>query len=129
MCLNIWQKPLTKEDYIKLNKKIAKKDITVYKRLRLNGASPYKAMLYEEGFHYYQTGKKFGINFNEFSRKLEIERGLHSYKTLKRAKETTTYRYIIIEMVIPLGSEYFESDNDKEIVSDNLIWYKGAKRY
>ena len=117
--------------------KIAKKDIIVYKQLkRYKGKykttfyTPYMGYKMEEGIHYFQTNKKFTIkNTLSIFGKYSIERGLHSYTNLNVAKQSLLMNEIIVEMVIPRGSEYFENKQDKEIVSDNLIWYKGAKIY
>lgn len=106
--------------------KVAKKDITVYKVLQLNGYSPYRSNFkYEKGYHYYQTDKEPAFTFFEssFPLRLEINRGLHSCKT-KHAAEKIRWFYPegrkIVKMIIPKGAKYYE--NEEHYVSDQLIY-------
>ncbi len=114
--------------------KIAKKDIKVYKILHSYKGkflTPYRGYRMEEGYHYMQTGKKFGIKRNRYYG-FFIGMGLHAFTTLKEAQMKYSYLFeyaIIVEMIVPKGSEYFINPTDKEICSDNLIWYEGAKQY
>lgn len=105
--------------------------LTVYKWLDIitdNGAvleipiSPFRGEPYEES-----KGKR-----SEFVKDLDhIEDGLHSYLDLIYAKaQADIFWYtnpIIVEMVIPAGSEVYYSENGKEITSNHLTWPEGAK--
>lgn len=111
---------------------IAKKDIKVYKilyKINKKFLTPYKFFRMEEGYHYIQTGKKFKVFLNWGMYLYRIEKGLHAYTTLKEARRNLFEYSVIVEMIVPKGSEYFIDKINKEICSDNLIWYKGAKQY
>lgn len=103
---------------------IAKKRMIVYKSLSRHGkkfVAPYYYMEYKEGEHYYQEGNKFGLRFYKANNqwRVSIEHGLHS--CLTRDKAGRMSGDIVVEMIIPKGSEYFINSNGC-IVSDNLIF-------
>lgn len=138
MCLTVYTDAKTRKDAIKECKKIAKKDIIVYKTLYEHTGfkntilrSPYMTMDYKIGYHYYQTGRKFGIKYVRNNCDLEysyidIDEGLHAYTTIKTALKNyirSMYINCIVQCRIPKGSEYF-IDNTDEIVTDNLILEK-----
>lgn len=120
----------TRQEAIDYKKKffVAKKDILVYKILRSTNYAPYKNFEYEKGFHYYQVGKPFSFDIGYWGDKWQIAigKGLHAYTSLTAAQcpkimfFNSTIK--IVEMIVPKGSKYFISSNEKEIVSDNLIW-------
>lgn len=115
--------------------KIAKKDIKVYKilgKIDKKFLTPYRSYRMNEGYHYIQTGKKFGVFLSSGMYPYRIEKGLHAYTTLNAAIDQKYHgliSQIIVEMIIPKGSEYFIDKIGKQICSDNLIWYKEAKQY
>ena len=51
-----------------------------------------------------------------------IEKGYHSYETLHKAKleKNPNLEDVIVECIIPIGSEYYINEN-QEIVSSNII--------
>lgn len=106
---------------------IAKEDIIVYKVLDQNNYSPYRAYKYTEGFHYYETGDIIP-EVGKCSTDIIIKKGLHSYSSYTIASTRRNSTDKIVKMIIPKGSKYFIGKNE-DIVSDNLIWYKGAKQY
>lgn len=125
------------EKLAKEYKLIAKKDIVVYKVVRSAYIpekqktilfSLHKGFKYEEGFHYYQKGKKFGFykGWNGF----QVHQGLHSFVHKPRF---IGYGQVILKCIIPKGSTYYSnncswlSKNEKEYVSDNLIIVKQVK--
>jgi len=132
MCLNFTIKAKNIKEARELANKplIAKKDITVYKILNknfFNGKyySPHKHFEYEKGNEYYRYGKKFEIRVSKTNNEkylVHIYDGLHSYRTLSRAKDATWGNRKVFKMVIPKGAEYYLGEN-KDIVSDRLIWY------
>lgn len=128
MCLTIYSK-------VKPKPSILEKERKVFKVLRVYGNSfrtPYRKYEMQEGEHYYQTKQKFTITdsyFMEGEKPYNISVGLHAYTSYKRARNRLSYNEIIVEMYLPIGTEFFENTADKEIVADNLIWYKGAKIY
>jgi hypothetical protein len=128
MCLRIYEDFRTRRKAREFmdSPKIATKDILVWKVIESNGVSPYRYFKYEKGYHYYQTGKKpFGFKLQQgFCRWfIEINMGLHSCKSINRAKEvqglSSTRK--VVKMYIPKGAKYFE--NEREYVSDQLVWY------
>ena len=108
------------------NPKIAAKDITVYKVINRDGTPPYfPSFKYEKGFHYYQTGNKpftFEIIKESFSKNYEvnINEGLHCFKTRERANNIVYGGRRLVKMIIPKGAKYFEKDD--VYVSDQLVW-------
>ncbi len=101
--------------------KTAKKDIVVYKclihRKGTKYKSPYKNYTYQIGKEYYQTGEKF--TFSKGWYRIEVNRGLHAYTTLKVARSTG---YDVCKFIIPAGSQYFINKQEKEIVCDHYIF-------
>lgn len=140
MCLIIPTNTESLGKAIKQSKKIATKDIVVYKVVKVGKKwknqygegykfiSLYENFPYKLGYHYYQKDKKFSFNlysncvYNS-SFILEIYKGLHAYIKLDEIivlKSTYTDR-AIIKCIIPKGSEYFVGTHN-DIVTDNLIF-------
>lgn len=141
MCLSITATVKDMDKAINKHKKIANKDIIVYKRLigpkkwankygsgvRLK--SPHKGFSYEMGVHYFNKGntlkERFGFNWSHISNILSIHEGLHAYTTYSKAKGIQTIsgdlNVNIFKCIIPKGSTYFVCKWDQEICSDNLI--------
>ena len=133
MCLQINTKINNKQKAIDKYKKIAKKDLTVYKVFReYRGKfySPFRSTRYDIGYHYYQTDNKFTFKFfysmGNRDYKLNIERGLHAYTSISKCYNhmSINYNSVIVQCTMPKGSEYFVSSWCNEIVSDNLILEK-----
>jgi hypothetical protein len=108
------------EDYVK----IAKKNITVYKRL-LNSTgevlcTPYQyATVIRNGD--ILTAEKFGIKKRSghsyyFA---EVHQGIHAYTKLSTANFYCSYAQIVVECFIPAGTPYIISG--EEIVSLQLV--------
>lgn len=119
--------------------KIAKREIKVYKALETEYldygyTSPFNHFEYKEGYHYSEDSlevKPGTFGWGTHTQYVaKVEKGLHAYTSLRWAKrEWEGYTdMIFVEMYIPEGAEYLEGD-DSEIVSTELIWYKGAKIY
>ena len=141
MCLT---KTISRDNWMndKLPKvKIAKREIKVYKALQIiphrfypTYESPFRDFEYKEGYHYSEDSlevKKGTFGWGTHTQYVaKVEKGLHAYTSLRWAKrEWEGYTdMIFVEMYIPEGAEYLEGD-DSEIVSTELIWYKGAKIY
>ena len=138
MCLSIYFPAGTQynlESAVKNCKKVAGKDLYVFKRLRkiddkfVPPFQYYNSNLeYKEGFHYYQTTPKFSFNFRDlqydsyidgkpYRSVLEINEGLHAYTTSLYIDKDEYYAICRI----PKGSTYYLSYNGLEIVTDNLI--------
>lgn len=116
MCLYTrWKKPKT-----------ATKDIVVYKILSVYSthlASPYMNFVYDLDM-LYET--KFTKTKGCSGRGYYIYAGFHAYTSKKIASNTdldcsfSTYERIY-KCVIPKGSTYYISSDDKEIVADKII--------
>lgn len=127
MCLTI-RGFKTRKEAREFKPLIAKEDIKVYKNLRHNGYSPYQTFKYEKGFHYSveKFGKTVDWSYDHPSYPsvknwyLQIDKGLHSYTSLAKAKESFDCKTVV--MYVPKGAKYYINDN-REIVSNNLIWY------
>lgn len=119
MCLNIKVKDGKGVTYLRKNPTIARRDITVYKRLYSTGKAPYRDFYYKKGFHYYQEGEPFSFIRNGSF--VKVREGLHAFVSEKRASESWV-GVKTVKMIIPKGSKYYRGDNG-DIVSDNLIWY------
>lgn len=95
--------------------KIAKKSIKVYKSLQYVGdkiTSPYyHNIVWKKG----EIKVCNSMSKSPKSPPMEINRGLHSAKTISRAK---VHASAVFEAVIPKGSLYWE--NDSEYVSNAL---------
>jgi hypothetical protein len=109
MCLATFQK----EPYI------AQKDIIVYKALFKSGKrilSPFREFPYILK-KLYQTD--FGITFSlTYNAPKLIHEGFHGYRNRKYAIS----RWIkVYKCIIPKGSQYYISSDQKEIVSDQII--------
>lgn len=136
MCLTLRFKTRQELRDYKNNPLIAKKDIIVYKLLYYNHkegtlTSPFRAHEYNKGEWLYQIDiKKFSFRCHkpwdyESYWLLDINKGLHSYSDLKRAKamiNEVVYANRIYPMIIPKGSQYYINKDKNEIVSDNLIF-------
>lgn len=124
------------EEAIKQTKRIATQDMVVYKIFfkvkwanrygkGYNYLSPYRDYVYHLGYHYYQTGKKFTFDYYSGIGLLDVNEGLHAYRSMKDLKDDfpnwMKYGYTIIKCIIPKGSEYFIGSFNIDIVSDNLI--------
>lgn len=128
MCLIIFTEKKTRKEAIASEKKVAEKDITVHKivdrseNLHKGKYVGYyqSRFYYDVGWHYYQTGVKFTFSFDKFMGKLEINRGLHSYR--RRGAIGNWKTEPVLKCIIPKGSEYFL--NGEEYCSDNLITVK-----
>jgi len=96
---------------------IAKKDIIVYKRVYPDLTSNIQLFQYELGMHYYQTDEEFGFRVKHLG--LKVYKGLHAFT--KKPIIPYWSDNIILKCIIPKGSLYLIQDNDKEIVSNNLI--------
>ena len=135
MCLRLKFRTREEAEVVKCSPKKAKKDITVYKVLKpslVKGKlfSPFQYFLWEPGYHYYQDTSNnqpaftFKIRnlFENFI--LEVHQGLHAYTSLERAKIAKWSGNKVYKMIIPKGSLYYEDSSKKEIVADNMIFYK-----
>ena len=125
MCLTVNFR--TKENLEKFAKgKIAKRDIHVEKVIRKDGYPPYyNSFIYEKGFEYYQTGKKFRITkqITDNLNIIHITRGLHSVKNLIYYINEFHYSVIghdCVKMIIPKGATYYYHKGF--YVSDRLIY-------
>lgn len=122
MCLTIFFTDSYRKARIR-ERKIADKDIIVWKNLRKAGngifKSPHQEFIYERGFLYFQTGIQF--SYFDCGYKMEVQRGLHSWKTRKEAQIQKNWPCITFEMVIPKGSIYYEGYLG-DIVS-NQLWF------
>lgn len=107
----------------------AEKDIKCYKtfyRKRAGYISVYQNFYYKLGFQYYQTGdfkEKFGITLNLYEWDLTVHKGLHSYTNLRTAIGALGWKEIIVECIIPKGSQYFIGQYN-DYVSDSIILNK-----
>jgi hypothetical protein len=138
MCLSIYFEVGTEynlKSAVKNHKKVAEKDLYVFKHLRkINNkfVPPFRYynsdLEYKEGFHYYQTTPKFSLAFRDlqydkyidgktYKSVLEINEGLHAYTS---SLYIDKYEYYAI-CIIPKGSTYYLNYNGREIVTDNLI--------
>lgn len=103
------------------NPKIAQEDIPVYKELDRHNCSPCFNFLYEKGFHYTENSISKNIYKGIDCYFLDIDKGLHSFKTKKRF-----FSYLWegkwVKFYIPKRTKYWENDNN-EIVSTDLVWY------
>ena len=132
MCLSI---KLTQQEYNKFKSlkykelkaalfKKAKEDIITYKVV-YKKSKGYFTPIYNYklniGNHVYQYGKKFGIRVAKYCHEVDIEEGLHSYTTLKKAKIRAWKSQTILKCKIPKGSLYLKDPRRDQIVSDNLI--------
>jgi len=133
MCLTL-KNPTTKltiEEAIKLHKKVATKNITVYKVLGIVGngyQTPYQNYPMDLNTHYYNVGKnKFTFDLSYY--KLNVNQGLHAYTSLAKAKLKAMSGYlkcwwpdrVIVKCIIPKKSVYFINEYKHEICTDNLI--------
>lgn len=128
MCLII--KTKDPKDSIDNYIKIAKKDITVYKRLAYKS---YNNNIYMTPHRCYPINKNGDIlTVNKFGtkrthlREIEVHQGIHSYTNLKRAKSLLFHSdEVIVKCIIPEGTPYIESNEmfgkRNEIVSLILI--------
>jgi hypothetical protein len=110
--------------------KKARKDIKVFKVLKLNG-------LFLHSPHY-DTERCWAINWvyevnmigdvsfekDSFHSIIQVSQGFHAYITLTDAclKKLLDKDYIVCEAIIPKGSRYFVGCNNYEICSDCLFW-------
>lgn len=128
MCLFVkGSEKLSKKEAIEKLKKIAKKDITVYKvMIRTGERGVYKGYYqshfkYKSGYHYYQDGKEAHFTFSkEKGKSLLVDRGLHSFK-FDPGKNWGNI--VTLECTIPKGATYYEGDFN-EYVSNELIIVK-----
>ena len=101
---------------------VSKRNIKVYKMLETcedEILSPYQSETYTEGE--LKTVKRFTSRITG-SCYCSIERGLHTYATLKEAKTfaklgVSVAPRFVIEVMIPKGTPYFKSVDDKQYVS------------
>jgi len=119
--------------------KIAQREIKVYKALQViphrfypTYESPFRDFEYKEVYHYSEDSlevQKTTFGWNEATQYVaKVEKGLYAYTSLKWAKAEWECcpDMIFVEMYIPKGAEYLRGD-EPQIVSTELIWYKGAK--
>ena len=105
------------------NKKIAKKDIIVYKHLRKeDDMSPYFWFLYQKNV-LYKSEIQHSLN------ERVISKGLHSYRSyigafFSKFFDSDKNGLKIVKMVIPKGSIYYTGYfvNFRSIVSNQIIW-------
>ena len=129
MCLTISQYFKTRQQARDFSKQplIAKKDIVVYKVINIfGGASIYRNFKYEQGYHYYQTGKRpfgFVIYKGSFQEKwkIDINEGLHSYSTVTKATSRCDSYSKVVEMIIPKGAKYFIGSNNDIVLLQCLL--------
>lgn len=130
MCLVKQKNWFQKLFNLKVKPKKARKDIVVYKVLRKTALCDY---LYSPVRDFrYDLNKLYKVDSLDIhydcpgSTFIKVERGLHAYSTLKRAKDKfdTAYPYYrVYQAIIPKGSLYIEGE-DEEIVSNQLIVQK-----
>lgn len=108
--------------------KIADKTIKVYKRFYNSFIttkrginfkkillSPVKEFPYERGETYYEDS----MARNHWGDQIDI--GLHSYSTLKRAKlHAAPFPEVIVKCEIPKGAKYYYNPRYQEYVSDTI---------
>lgn len=96
----------------------ARKEFAVYKVINKDNTSKHQWFKYKEGTHY--TEDKLGISMRD-DYTLEINKGLHSFKTEKYAHSQCWGDRKVVEMYIPKGAKYYS--NQGYIVSNQLILY------
>lgn len=106
---------------------VSKKDKTVYKvlkKIKKSLYSPYYLKKYVFN-KLYKNKSSLDIIIQDYSGCIVVEEGLHSFTTLKAAKDRIRSPFlsgelIIVEGIIPKGSQYILG-KDSEIVSNQLI--------
>jgi hypothetical protein len=122
----------------------ALEDIVCYKILRKDLSSPYLYYEYtlnkevkvklkiprhinEDGDLQFKLYNKYPDNCTI----TRINKGLHSYSSLKRARENANgfmfSKYYVFKCIIPKGALFYRDDINKEYVSDKLIIIKQIK--
>lgn len=96
--------------YFATERQIAKEDIVVFKVLRPDYTSPFRGFQYVKGNHYYEDKP---IRRHDS----RIERGLHSFADKEEATRTLINNLIIVKMLIPKGTAYYEG------------WFRGLRSY
>lgn len=104
---------------------VAKEDIECWKVLTNYFRSPMRSsMQWTAGWHYFITNKNpFSFSKTYTYRVWNIERGLHSFKSLYHAKRyfnNNTHAYKYVKMIIPKGAKYFV--NKSQYVSSDLVF-------
>lgn len=105
--------------------KIAKKDITVYKKVYLDGSgalvSPYMSMPYKFNKRY-KLGRSLAILGGS------VYEGFHAYSNKKVGfVNLEHFRYLLVKAIIPKGSEFVKGEWG-EIVSNQFILRNEAAR-
>ena len=110
--------------------KIAEKDITCYKILRKIESSPFdNNYLYispcQHELYFKVDGKEVIKEVEEFGKPAlfpEINEGLHSYSSKKKAKDDCNFNkdYKIFRSIIPKGTPYYYNPTEEEYVSLKL---------
>lgn len=121
---NWWQRNFNTS----IKPKIATKDIEVYKMLTSLGngilVSPFQEARYQIGVE--KRADMLNIYKEGSSEHFRVEEGLHSYSSLRTARERRCWHTNIYKAIIPKGSEYFIG-LDNEVVSKHLIITEIAK--
>lgn len=98
---------------------IADKEIAVYKVLERNNTSPFLYFRYKHGKNKAEKEKEIRYvapyNF--------IEGGfLHAYTTRKMASSENPLRWKVRKMYVPVGAEYYISEDGTEICATAMVW-------
>ncbi len=117
--------------------RVAKKDITVYKRLRVaqyNNANavivtPYQGTHVNSPIMTTDEVNPFKNQINGWKlfkaiikrNSVSIESGIHAYTTEREADLNLGISEILVEATIPKGSLYMRDNRNKEIVSSKLV--------
>lgn len=121
MCLIVTGTFKNQAEGIKLGKKIAKKNIVVWKKVYKDESgykSAYKGFRYERDTHY--RVRNFTFLYKKYIGGLIINRGFHSWKKkpMKLPKQFMTG--VIKKFIIPKGATYYEGDYG-EYCSNQII--------
>ena len=105
--------------------KIAKKNIVCYKFSAVNQqGKDFTFLPYFQNCFTYKKNKptlKVELTITDDN---EINRGYHSYNTLKACRDNSMSKTRIGKFIIPKGTRYYESKEYDEYVSESLI-FKG----
>ena len=104
---------------------IADKEIAVYKILERNNTSPFLYFRYKHGKNKAEKEKEIRYvapyNF--------IDGGfLHAYTTWKMAAIENPLNWKVRKMYIPVGAEYYISEDGTEICTPELVWKTPFRR-
>lgn len=113
---------------IKKNQKalIAEEDIICYKLLYERGIDNFRTVVYMENIKLGKSYESLILVENGRSNKVSfVSFGLHSYMSLEQAVKTIFSYDVIVECIIPKGSEYYigKTDRENDSYASNKIKY------